>query len=294
MNIAMDIGNRNVCICYGKKGKLFFDSFQARFSTEMQQDYSNAEVVEIDEVKYCIEQGIYDFEFNKGEKHCEPLILCGIARTTTEKEVSLMIGCPAEHCLGLRQVLKDRLEGKTFNFKYNGEDRTVKIKRLGVIGEGLATYFAIDNTLKKSIKNLGILDIGGRTTNIISMINGKQHVVCSVNKGILDVKNIMLKKMKQKGKDYDLITIENLIDNRRLKIDDESKQWLINEILNQMKIYKIDVDLFDWFVTGGGSVDIGDEMLDKFFGDNCIIENPLYSNVNGYYNFMMAKWGNDE
>ena len=55
------------------KGKLFLSSFQARFSTEIQEDYMNSEVIEIDRVKYCIEQGKYDFEFNKSKKEYIPL-----------------------------------------------------------------------------------------------------------------------------------------------------------------------------------------------------------------------------
>ena len=54
---------------------------------------------------------------------------------------------------------------------------------------------------------------------------------------------------------------------------------------------KIDVELYSWFVTGGGSIDIGSVMLDEVFGNDCMVDNPLYSNVNGNYNFMVAKWG---
>ena len=43
MKLAVDIGNRNICICYNDRGSLKFDSFQARFSTEIQQDYSGSE-----------------------------------------------------------------------------------------------------------------------------------------------------------------------------------------------------------------------------------------------------------
>ena len=32
-------------------------------------------------------------------------------------------------------------------------------------------------------------------------------------------------------------------------------------------------------------------MLDEVFGNDCMVDNPLYSNVNGYYNFMVAKRG---
>ena len=291
MKIAVDIGNRNVCSCHKVKGKLFLSSFQARFSTEIQEDYMNSEVIEIDRVKYCIEQGKYDFEFNKSKKEYIPLLLCAIARITKEEQIELMMGTPAEHTLGLRDEFKSKLEGQTFNFKYNGENRKVTFVKVGVIGEGLATYFTIEKSLRKSIKNLGILDIGGRTSNILTFVNGKQEHIHSINIEILDIKNELLTKEKRKGKDYDLIKVENLIESRKLEINNAAKAKLINHILNEIKMYKIDKDLYEWFVTGGGSLDIGDEMLEEQFGDNCIVENALYSNVIGNYNFMVAKWG---
>ena len=76
-----------------------------------------------------------------------------------------------------------------------------------------------------------------------------------------------------------------------MEINNAAKAKLINHILNEIKMYKIDKDLYEWFVTGGGSLDIGDEILEEQFGDNCIVENALYSNVIGNYNFMVAKWG---
>ena len=73
MKIAVDIGNRNVCSCHKVKGKLFLSSFQARFSTEIQEDYMNSEVIEIDRVKYCIEQGQGAKTF-LGNENCLQLI----------------------------------------------------------------------------------------------------------------------------------------------------------------------------------------------------------------------------
>ena len=291
MKLAVDIGNRNICICYNEKGSFKFDSFQARFSTEIQQDYSGSEVIEIDYVKYCIEQGMYDFEFNKSNKQYLPLLLCAIARSTKDEKIELMISAPVEHVLGLRNELKEHLNKKTFEFKHNNKTRKLTIERVGVIGEGFSTYFTLERQVRASIKNLGILDIGGRTTNVVTFINGKQHISCSIKKGILDGKNTMLKKERENGKDYDIITIEKLIENKRVKIDNISKKQLIDDILNQMKIYKIDVDLYSWFVTGGCSIDIGSVMLGEVFGNDCMVDNPLYSNVNGNYNFMLAKWG---
>lgn len=290
MKIAIDLGNRNIKIAYKKGDKVQFDSFQARFTEEEQQDYSAAEVIEIDGTKYCIEQGNYDFEFNKTKKNYLPFLLNAISRATEDEEVEIMMGAPVEHVTGLREVFKEQLLGKDIEYKYKGKERKIKIKNLGIIGEGFASYFALPATVRNVGGNMGIIDIGGRTVNIATFINGKQDKVCTLNFGMIDLKSDLLKDLKKAGKDYDINTIENLLENDRISIKEEEKEQFIKKIINDIKLYKIDVDLYSWFVTGGGSVDIG-VMLDKYFGKDSIIKDALYTNVLGYYNFMIAKWG---
>ncbi|WP_346905945.1 ParM/StbA family protein [Clostridium sp.] len=291
MKIAIDLGNRNIKIAYKKGDKIEFDSFQSRFTSEEQQDYSAAEVIELDGVKYSIEQGDYDFEFNKTEKNYFPLLLCAIARATNDEEVEIMLGAPVEHVSGLRNIFKEQLLNTEFEFKYKNEDRKIKITNVGVIGEGFATYFALSRTVRNTKGNIGILDIGGRTVNIATFIQGKQDKVCTLNIGLLDLKNNILKELKRSGKDYDINTVENLLSNELIEIKDSEKELLINKIVNDAKIDKIDISLYTWFVTGGGAMDLGSTQLETVFGSDCILKDSLYTNVLGYYNFMIAKWG---
>lgn len=290
MKIAVDLGNRNIKVAYKKGDKVQIDSFQARFTDEEQQDYSSAEVIEIDGVKYCIEQGNYDFEFNKTEKNYLPLLLTAISRATDEEEIEIMMGAPAEHVSGLREVFKQQLLNKEIEFKYKAEKRKIKIKNIGVIGEGFASYFTLPSAVRNVNGNLGIIDIGGRTINIATFINGKQDKVCTLNFGIIDLKNNLLKESKKEGKDYDINTIENLLANGKLNIEEKEKETLIKKIINDTKLYKIDITLYSWFIIGGGAIDIGN-ILDNYFGKDSIVKDALYTNVLGYYNFMIAKWG---
>lgn len=291
MKIAIDLGNRNTKLAYRTGDKVEKDIFQARFTDEEQQDYTSAEVIELDGIKYCIEQGNYDFEFNKTEKNYLPLLLAAISRATSESEIEIMMGAPAEHVLGLRDIFKEQLLDKEFNFKYKDEERNIKINKLGVIGEGFATYFPIPETIRNSNTNLGIIDIGGRTINIVTFINGKQHIVCTLNFGILDLKNNLLKELKKAGKDYDLNVVENLLLNDRIKIDEKEKEQLIKRLINELKIYKIDIDLYNWIISGGGVEDLGSEILEKYFGEESLMKDSLFTNVLGAYNFMSAKLG---
>lgn len=290
MKIAVDLGNRNIKIAYKEGDKIKIESFQARLTDEEQLDYSASEVVEIEGVKYCIEQGNYDFEFNKTEKNYLPLLLSAISRVTDEEEVEIMMGAPAEHVSGLRDIFKKQLLDKEIDYKYKDKNRKVKMKKIGIIGEGFASYFSLPSAVRNVNGNLGIIDIGGRTINIATFINGKQDKVCTLNFGIMDLKNNLLKELKKAGKDYDINTIENLLANGKLTIDEKEKEQLIKKIINDIKLYKIDINLYSWFIVGGGSIDIGN-ILDNYFGKDSIVKEALYSNVLGYYNFMIAKWG---
>ncbi|WP_294355107.1 hypothetical protein [uncultured Clostridium sp.] len=213
-----------------------------------------------------------------------------ISRATDEDELEIMMGAPAEHVSGLREVFKQQLLDKEIEFKYKAEKRKIKIKKIGVIGEGFASYFTLPSAVRNVNGNLGIIDIGGRTINIATFINGKQDKVCTLNFGIIDLKNNLLKELKKAGKDYDINTIENLLANGKLNIEEKEKETLIKKIINDTKLYKIDINLYSWFIIGGGAIDIGN-ILDNYFGKDSIVKDALYTNVLGYYNFMIAKWG---
>lgn len=292
MKLAIDFGNRNFKLIYKKGDKLKFDLIQSRFTTEKQLDYSNCEYIKLNDTVYVLEQGDYDFEFDKTNKVYLPFLLAAICRATDldKIEVELMIGAPAEMVLGKRQTFKEQLEGKTFEFEYNSTKKCIRIERIGVIAEGFSTYFALSNEARNK-KNIGIVDIGGRTVNIVTFINGKQDKVFTLNKGMLDIKTDLLKIEKAKGKDYDINNIENMLDNNIIQISNNVKEAFVNNIINVAKSYKIDIDLYNWHCVGGGSIDFGSEILEKYFGKSCVAENALYSNVLGYYNFMVAKWG---
>lgn len=295
MKIAIDLGNRNVKVCLKKGDKIKLDMFQSRFSSEEMLDYTSIENIEFDGVRYSFDKGEYDFEFNKTQKNYMPLLLLALGRALNGDEkkdvdIELMIGAPVEHVAGLREKFKEQLLDKSFVFKYKEDEYKVNIKKVGIIGEGFATYFSIPRSMKEA-SNIGILDIGGRTVNIATFINGKQDKVCTLNTGILDVKNDILKEYKKEGKDYDIHIIENLIDSNRIEIKARDKKEFVEKIVNEAKLYKIDKDLYEWIIVGGGADDIGEDILNKEFGENAKLENAIFANVKGYHSFMIAKWG---
>ncbi|WP_242979228.1 hypothetical protein [Clostridium perfringens] len=44
----------------------------------------------------------------------------------------------------------------------------------------------------------------------------------------------------------------------------KKRKQLINRLINELKIYKIDIDLYTWVISGGGAEDLGNEILEKF------------------------------
>lgn len=287
----VDIGNRNMKVGF-KEGEEFKKyKFQHIFKIQPIVDHSVEEVVEWEGNLYSFNKGKYDNEFNKTKKNFIPALLKGIASKTNESEIELMLACPCDQIAGRRAVFKEMLEDKEFKFKYRDKEREIKIGRVGVIGEGFATFFKLPKETRKN-KNIGIIDIGGRTVNVATFKKGTMDNMKSYNYGALDLKEEILSIEKLSGDDIDLLEVEERIQMGKINIDKNTQVNFLNNLINDMKLNKIRLDMFDWYITGGGSVDL-EEGIQEVFVDITKVEDPIMSNLEGMYNFANAKWGEE-
>lgn len=289
VRLLVDVGNRNMKIGFMEEGQLSKFTFQNIFEVKENVDHSVEEVVEYEGKFYCMGKGHYDFEFNKTKKNFIPALLKSYAMKSEDKEVEIMMLAPAEQVAGLRDIFKEMLEGKTFDFKYKNKAKSFTVKRVGVIGEGFATFFTLPAEVRKN-KNVGIIDLGGRTVNIATFKKGNLDILKSYNYGMLDLKTKLLEIERLNGTDIDLIEIEERIEAGKLQIEKNIADNFLNRLLNDVKMDKIKFDMYDWYVTGGGSLDIKDTILQNL-KDVIMLEEPIFTNVEGMNNFAKAKWG---
>lgn len=276
--LAVDLGNYNIKTSSGI-------IFSSKFTTEKQIDRESEDIIEIGGIEYTIGKGNFEFEFDKTKKIYLPLLLAAIVKSTKDKEIDLVLGCP------LVQVAKKddfvtELSNKSFSFKYNGKITTIAINKVAVVPEGFSSFY----TLPKHIRDgrTLIIDIGGRTVNAASFIKGKLEKTDTITTGILDLYNIIKTKENAKGKNLTVEDIESLIEENRIFDIESEKIDFIKGILNDLKL-KFDTSLYDVWFTGGGTVVLKDIITRKIKRAN-IVDNALFSNVNGNKAIAQVKW----
>lgn len=282
MILAVDLGNYNV-----KTSEEII--FSSRFIKENEEVPIGEETIEYDGNFYTIGKGEFENVFNKSKKNYIPNLLYAIAKSVPvkEKNIDLVLGVPLDN-LNIKEKFKEDLKGKTFKFKVNGKDREVTIERLATIGEGLSSYYALPKADMK--KDIIIFDIGGRTTNIVTFIDGKLEKKFTVSTGVIDLyDNIKTKVNLKEGQNFKVEEIERLIKNEIITDIEDDKLDILTKIFNSAEL-KVKKETYVNYFTGGGSIVLQDTISSlvpkaKFF------DNPLFSNVIGNKKVALVKWG---
>ena len=91
------------------------------------------------------------------------------------------------------------LKGKSFSFEINGITRKVFIHNVAILPEGYVSYYAIDNPKNDDIL---IIDIGSRTVNYASFVEGKIEKSFTNKIGTYDFYSKVKELENSKGEDY--------------------------------------------------------------------------------------------
>lgn len=283
MIIGIDIGNHTVNTSTG-------NHFLAKISEVA--DFEENNKIEIDGVELYGEEGEFSTDWNKADKSNLIELLYYALAQEKENMFKIVLGLPA----GQYKVDKTRLEEriKANNFKrvnYKGKTKDILITDVIVAPEGAAAYYSLSEEDKNKIgdRQLIIVDIGGRTTDIILFKDFKIKKVETIEVGTLNIYAEVIKEInKTYRSNYKLEDAEKIIKNG-LMINGEVKYIaFIQPILkrNFNSIYKslqLFANLADGYVmlTGGGSI-----LLQKPFRnrlDNIIMtKTPQWDNVNGF------------
>lgn len=286
MILAVDLGNYNIKTSEG-----------IHFSSRFTEDNTGAapsgeEILEYNNRTYLMGKGNFDHTFNKAKKDYIPNLLTAIAKSVPSKvkEIKLVLGVPLDN-LGLRETFSEELEGKKFEFVFNGDKREIIITKLATIGEGISSYYTLSD--KERVHDTMIVDIGGRTVNVVTYKNKKQDNRYTIPKGMIDVYDeIKTKENNVNGENYTLDIIEEYISKGIIKDHKDIKIKFIKHIMNEIKL-KSDVRAFRVCFTGGGAIRLKDVIdITKTFGVNDfkVIDDALFSNVEGNKKIAELKW----
>ena len=284
MILAIDLGNYNIKTSEG----IHFISTFAEFDGI---DPGERKLLNYNGKDYVMElKSSFDNEFNKTKKNYIPNLLWAINRSLPRgvDSVSIVLGIPVEN-LGTVNKFKEELENKRFTFRVKGnEKRSILIDKVAVVAEGVSSFYTLPET--ERMNDTLIIDIGGRTTNVVSFKNGRIEHKKQINKGMINYYEDVASKYNSKGECVNTEDIKNLIEKGIVDIDTVTfyKNELVKYIFNQVKT-KCNRDYYKIWFTGGGSIDLKETIL-RLEPKANFMDNALFTNVNGNKRIALSQW----
>ena len=275
MILAIDLGNYNIKTSEG----INFISTFAEFDGI---DPGERKLLNYNGKDYVMElKSSFDNEFNKTKKNYIPNLLWAINRSLPRGVdlVSIVLGIPVEN-LGTVNKFKEELENKRFTFRVKGnEKRSILIDKVAVVAEGVSSFYTLPET--ERMNDTLIIDIGGRTTNVVSFKNGRIEHKKQINRGMINYYEDVASKYNSKGECVNTEDIKNLIEKGIVDIDTVKfyKNELVKYIFNQVKT-KCNRDYYKIWFTGGGSIELKETIL-RLEPKANFMDNALFTNVNG-------------
>lgn len=276
--LAVDLGNYNIATSEDV-------IFSSRFVKGGDYAPIGEETIEYNGIYYTMMKGEFENKFNKAAKNYMPNLLYAIGKSTQDKEIDLVLGVPLDN-LKIKDKFKTDLKEKTFKFKLNDKDREIKINRIATIAEGMSSFYTLSKTDRE--KDLCIIDIGGRTVNVVTFIGGKAEHKFTITKGMIDLYDTIKTKANAIGNNYKVEEMERLIKKNLFEGVDEDRKEFLDSIMNEIE-FKLKLETYDVWFTGGGSIDLEDVIKATVLKPN-FVPNALFSNALGNKKVAQQKW----
>ena len=178
--------------------------------------FLNAGVIEINGRKFLLEDGYFDIinsKLDKSEVHILANLYNSLALSVPNfSTVNLAVGLPINQFHSKDKLKQLILENKDVQFKKDGKKYNYTIEDVTVLPEGMGVFYSLDIALLKEVcnKNILIVDIGGKTTDIclLEAFNGARRIkdksTCKV--GTLDIYRDAIKKMNREDMSLNIST----------------------------------------------------------------------------------------
>lgn len=276
--VVVDLGNYNVKYLADRKG-----IFSSKYSTKFNANSDMFERIEIDGQLTFIGIGEYEREFNKVEKNYLPSLLYAIDKATNESDINLCLLLPIAQ-MSNKDKLINELKGNTFIFDINGNNRRIDINKVAVLAEGFVSYYSLED----KIEDILIIDIGSRTVNYSSFLDGKLEKSFTERIGVFDLYSTIKDIENSRGGDYLEEDIERLIKNNKIVVDSKIYLGFLKDILNRTKS-KVNIKSYTKVLfVGGGSV-----VLKDYIEANTpasVVDDAIFTNVIGAHKLCEMVW----
>jgi len=177
-------------------------------------------------------------------------------------EIDLAVGLPPEHMGDLRESFKKYFQKKNqVNFAYNGAPLTIMIRNVFVYVQGFAAMAPRMAELMK-VKRIYVVDIGGMTTDVLLLSEGRPDKYFSLEIGIITLQNTLIGRVTAR---HDMTIeadhIEMVLQGQETILPSEVRESIVrgaqqhaDVILEKLREMKVDLRTTPAIFIGGGSI----------------------------------------
>ncbi|EGT4047034.1 ParM/StbA family protein [Clostridioides difficile] len=297
--LGIDIGN------YAVKTSTD-DIFESKV-TEVKNFGSDSDSIKIGNKTYYLGEGDEEINIVKYEKeNFLPLLLGAICRNTDDEIVDLGLGLPVKQFAGLRKNLIEKLQGKEYHVEFTRGNETTKrditIRSIQTFPEGVTgyLYYAKDIVGQIAGRDVVLVDIGGKTTDIALVQGNKATDPYSVNVGTINIYDAIKKSLEMDERFLGKVEIkrekiQDYIDKgfylngekQDIKKNIDASVGLFKQIYNELKLnYPISTSAV--VVMGGGAKLLGEAFKKNIPGIIVMsdVDKHVFANAKGYKKMM--------
>ncbi|NFN14575.1 ParM/StbA family protein [Clostridium botulinum] len=270
-------------------------TFFSKFTQE--ESFTEINKININGSSYNIGEGEFSTDWDKSRKENTLILLYSAIYKSDEDNINqIVLGLPVQQYKKNKNNLIEIIEN---NKSAKVENRNLIITDVTVAPEGASSYYSIDSSLREEIgnKQLIIIDIGGRTTDIIvfqnkiiidvktipiGMLNIYQEIIDTVNtqhtESLLleDGETILKDGLFLKGKQQDINFVQPILKRN------------FNSVFKEIQL-KYNTNKGYVYLTGGGSILLKLPFKNRL--SNLIISNnPIFDNAIGFGKVGESLW----
>lgn len=210
--------------------------------------------------------------------------------------ISLGLGLPPSHLPRLKDKFKKYFNRGQVSFIYNKKLIQIDIQDVSVFSQGYAAIFMDYEQISKFNKSY-IVDIGGYTTDVISLTHGRiDPDFCeSLDMGLIQLYNRLTRQIHKKyGRSPSESQIDEMISEGREILPDYQLMSIVNfetnayitELMRKLSEYGIDLKFSKGIFVGGGAerfknwIEKSEYVSEPYFITN------VHANAQGYEAFL--------
>ncbi|OSA98087.1 UNVERIFIED_ORG: ATPase [Clostridium botulinum] len=270
-------------------------TFFSKFTQE--ESFTEINKININGSSYNIGEGEFSTDWDKSKKGNTLILLYSAIYKSTKEDINqVVLGLPVQQYKKNKNNLIELIEN---NKCAKVENRNLIITDVTVAPEGASSYYSIDNSSRDEIgnKQLIIIDIGGRTTDIIvfqnkiiidvktipiGMLNIYQEIIDTVNTKyteslvLEDGEGILKDGLFLKGKQQDINFVQPILKRN------------FNSVFKEIQL-KYNTNKGYVYLTGGGSILLKLPFKNRL-SNLLISNNPIFDNAIGFGKVGESLW----